>query len=296
MSRCTQKVSHVSVEISCDGAVNGGKELARYTLMAVYAHPDDEAFGSGGTLAKYAAQGCDVYVVTATRGEAGTIATPELANPANLPDVREQELRCACRIYGAHPPIFMGYQDGQLTIVHQGQAVARLVRIIRELRPDVLITFGPDGIYGHYDHIAVHRWASIAFDLAADPDCFPDLLQGACQPHQVRKLYFRALTEAQLAGMVSNGMPSTVMMDGVPFPFTAYREDEITTVIDVSEWLPVKLAGIRCHATQLGHDNPFVTMPEEAMRQPWLCTESYVLARSTVGWPQSIETDLLERL
>ncbi len=270
--------------------------MARYTLMAVYAHPDDEAFGSGGTLAKYAAQGCDVYVVTATRGEAGQIAAPEIATPANLPDVRERELRCACQIYGVHSPIFMGYQDGQLTIVHQGQAVARLVRIIRELRPDVIITFGPDGIYGHYDHIAVHRWASIAFDLAADPDCFPELLRDTCQPHQVRKLYYRALTQAQITAMVSNGMPEAVMMDGVPFPFIPYRGDEITTIIDVSDWLEVKLAGIRCHATQLGHDNPFITMPEEVMQQPWLRTECYVLARSTVGWPQGTEIDLLERL
>ena len=77
----------------------------------------------------------------------------------------------------------MGYHDGQLTIVHQGQAVARLVRIIRELRPDVIITFGPDGIYGHYGHMAVHRWATIAFDLAADPDRSPDLLRDACRAH-----------------------------------------------------------------------------------------------------------------
>lgn len=112
----------------------------------------------------------------------------------------------------------------------------------------------------------------------------------------MRKLYFCALTKAQLAAMVSNGMPPAVMMDGVPFPFIAYREDEITTTIDVSEWLKVKLAGIRCHATQLGPDNPFITMPEEVTHRPWLHAESYTLARSTVGWPQSIEADLLEHL
>ncbi|MGB9300696.1 MAG: PIG-L family deacetylase, partial [Anaerolineae bacterium] len=79
------------------------------TLMAFFAHPDDEAFGTGGTLAKYAAEGCDVYLVTATRGEAGEIVVPDLTTPAALPFVRERELRCACEIYGIHPPRFLDY-------------------------------------------------------------------------------------------------------------------------------------------------------------------------------------------
>ena len=268
----------------------------RSTLMVVFAHPDDEAFGSGGTLARYAAQGHDVYVVTATRGEAGQIAEPDLATAASLPEVREQELRCACSTYGVHPPLFMDYVDGQLTIVNQGQAVARLVRIIRDLRPQVLVTFGPDGIYGHYDHLAVHRWATIAVDLAAAPDCFPNLLPDACRPHRVSKLYFRAMSESQVAAMAENGMPAAVMMDGVPFPFVPRKDSEITTVIDVSDFLEVKLQGIRCHATQVGRNNPFVEAPDEVMRQDWFRTETYVLARSTVGWPQGIETDLLEHI
>lgn len=88
--------------------------------MAVFAHPDDEAYGTGGTLARYAAEGVDVHVVTATRGEAGEIAEPDMATAANLPFVRERELRCACRAYGVQPPHFLEYMDGQLTIVHQG--------------------------------------------------------------------------------------------------------------------------------------------------------------------------------
>ena len=86
-------------------------------LLAVFAHPDDEAFGTGGTLARYAAEGCQVCLVTATRGEAGEISEPGLATNANLPYVREQELRCACEAYGIHPPRFLDYVDGQLTIV-----------------------------------------------------------------------------------------------------------------------------------------------------------------------------------
>jgi LmbE family N-acetylglucosaminyl deacetylase len=271
--------------------------VSKLTLMAVFAHPDDEAFGSGGTLTKYAAEGCDVYLVTATRGEAGEIAEPDMATPANLPYVREQELRCACQIYGIHPPRFLEYQDGQLPIVNQGQAVGRLTRIIRELRPQVLITFGPDGIYGHYDHIAVHHWTTIAAELAGDPGCFPEQLEDTCKPHRVSKVYFRTLPEAQVAAMADEeGKPAAVMMDGVPFYFAARREDEITTVIDVSDYVEAKLRGIQCHATQVGRHNRFSDMPDEVMHERWFRHEHFILARSTVNPPRGMETDLFAGL
>ena len=265
------------------------------SLMAIFAHPDDEAFGTGGTLTKYAAAGYDVHLVTATRGEAGEISEPDLVTKANLPLVREQELQCACQIYNIHPPHFLDYVDGQLAIVHQGQAVGKLVRLIRELRPQVVITFGSDGIYGHYDHIAVHRWATIAVDLAAAPDCFPGHLTDVCQPHQVSKLYYRALLEEQVASMSEEGRAG-VMMDGVPFYFVGRRADEITTAIDVSDYIGPKLNGIRCHATQIGSESPFSETPDEVMQQRWFRDEHFVLARSTVGWPEGVETDLFDRV
>jgi LmbE family N-acetylglucosaminyl deacetylase len=265
--------------------------------MAVFAHPDDEAFGTGGTLTKYAAEGNDVYLVTATRGEAGQIAEPDLATSANLPFVREQELRCACQIYGIQPPRFLDYQDGQLAIVNQGQAVGRLVRIIRELRPHVLVTFGLDGIYGHYDHIAVYRWATIAAELAADSGCFPEQLEDVCQPHQVSKVYFRALPQTQVDAMADeDGAPAAVMMDGVPFYFEARRDDEITTVIDVGDYVEPKLRGIQCHATQIGRGNRFRDTPDEVMQENWFQLEHFVLAHSAVGWPRELETDLFAGL
>jgi len=266
------------------------------TLMAIFAHPDDEAFGTGGTLTRYAAEGCDVHLVTATRGEAGEIATPGLAIPANLPQVREQELRCACEIYGIHPPQFLDYVDGQLPIVHQGQAVGKLVRIIRQIRPQVLITFGPDGIYGHYDHIAVHRWATIAVNLAGDPGCFPDQLSGTCAPHQVSKVYHVALPQEQVTAMSEGDKPAAVMMDGVPFPFVGRDPGEITTVIDVSDYAAAKLRGIRCHATQVDLRSPFVETPDAVKHQPWFQREHFILAQSTVGWPEEVETDIFARL
>ena len=211
--------------------------------------------------------------------------------------MREQELRCACQIYGIHPPLFLDYQDGQLTIVNQGQAVGRLVRIIRELKPQVLITFGPDGIYGHYDHIAVYRWTTIAAELAADPDCFPDQFEDLCDPHYVSKVYFRTLPESQVAAMTEeNGGPAAVMMDGVPFYFASRREDEITTVIDVTDYVEPKLRGIQCHATQVSRQSPFSDTPEEVLKEHWFRYEHFVLAHSTVGWPPDVETDLFAGL
>jgi len=265
------------------------------TLLAVFPHPDDEAFSIGGTLARYAAEGCAVHLVTATRGEAGEIRDPSLATRANLPQVREQELRCACQAYGIHPPRFLDYVDGQLTVVHQGQAVGKLVRIIRELKPQVMVTYGPEGIYGHYDHIAVHRWATIAFDLAADASCFPDQLSGTCAPHQVSKLYWTVLAEEMVALMSVGGRPMSVMMDGVPFPMVGYRREQINAVMDVGDYLAAKIGGLACHATQFDASGA-AAEAQQFLSSPLMRQETFILGRSTMGQPSAVETDLFAGL
>ena len=268
---------------------------AARSLVTVFAHPDDEAFSSGGTLSKYAALGCSVHVVTATRGESGGIADADLATPANLPRVREEELRCACLAYGIEPPSFLDYVDGQMTIVNQGRAVGKLVHLFREMRPQVVITFGGDGVYGHYDHIAVHRWTTIAVELAADPACFPDQVTGACRPHQVSKLYHVALPQRRVEEMAKVGRRA-VMMDGVPFTFVGWRDHEITTVIDISAHAEQKRQGILCHRTQVGRENEYTAAPDQTMAENWFSRECFILARSIVGYPEQTETDLFERV
>ncbi len=276
--------------------VEGEARVSNLKLMAVFAHPDDEAFGTGGTLSKYAAEGGDVHLVTATRGEAGQIAEPDLATSADLPFVRQQELRCACEIYGIHPPRFLDYPDGLLPLIHQGQAVGKVVRLIRELRPEVVITFGPDGIYGHYDHIAVHRWTVIAVDLAADSDCFPHHVHASCRPHQVSKLYFRIMPEEQIAARRRRGQPTAMLMDGVPFSFVGRPADEITTAIDVSDYVDQKLRGIQCHATQVGRTGRSDDAESAVLNDPGFSTEHFILAKSTVGFADQREDDLFARL
>jgi LmbE family N-acetylglucosaminyl deacetylase len=268
--------------------------MAKLTLMAVLAHPDDESFGVGGTLAKYAAEGCDVHLVTATRGEAGQIVAPGVATPANLPQVREQELRCACATLGIHPPHFLDYVDGQLAVVHQGQAVGKVVRLIRQLRPQVLVTFDPQGGYGHYDHIAVHRWATIAYDLAAKGDCFPEQTAEGCIPHQVSKLYYHVNTEEQVRGIFGDG-PAAVMMDGVPFAFTGVPQEDVTTMIDIRAYAEIKMRSIACHVSQVGDASGEEPMAE-LQGQAWANYEAYVLARSTLPKPEGIERDLFAGL
>ncbi len=270
--------------------------MSSLCLMVVLAHPDDEAFGVGGTLARYAAEGCDVHLVCATRGEAGGIAEPDMATKANLPSVREQELRCACETLGIQPPHLLDYVDGQLPIVNQGQAVAKVVRLIRELRPQVVITFGPDGIYGHYDHIAAHRWATIACKLAAQRDCFPGQIQGACKPHEVSKVYYHVLTTERVRANWPDDPEPAVMMDGVPFPVVGYPREQITTVIDISRYLEPKLQGIQCHLTQVGRNSPRVQRMREHAEEAWVREEAYILARSKVGPDDGTADDLFAGL
>ena len=154
----------------------------RLSLMAVFAHPDDESFGIGGTLARYGADpGVRVVLVCATRGEAGEISNPELASSERLGEVREQELRCACRTLGVEDLFFLDYRDSGMAGTAENEdpralaqadfdeAVGKIVAHIRREQPDVVVTFDENGGYGHPDHIAIHHLTKAAFAAAADP-------------------------------------------------------------------------------------------------------------------------------
>lgn len=245
------------------------------TLMAIFAHPDDEAFGTGGTLTKYVKEGVDVQLVIATLGEAGRIANPAIALTQPLSVLREQELRCACRAYGLENIHLLGYVDGQTTIAPQSEAVYKIVKLMRRIKPQVIISFGPEGIYGHYDHLAVHRWATAAVQLAGEAERWPE----AGPPHQVAKFYHRAMPEEQVAQMEKNFGRSSVPMDGVPFPFSGYPMRQITTVIDIQDHLEAKIKGVRCHASQIDPDNPYLQEDFDWTDHPEFWQETFILAR-----------------
>lgn len=248
----------------------------KLTLLALFAHPDDEAFGTGGTLSKYAHEGVEVHLAIATRGEAGALANPAITLTQPLGLVREQELRRACACYGVKQLHLLGYIDGQTTIAPQAEAVYKVVELVRQVKPQVMLSFGPDGGYGHYDHLAVHRWATAAVQLAAESDCWPE----AGPPHQVAKFYHRAMPQEQLAHMQQMTGRAYVMMGGVPFPFTGHPLERITTVINVRDYVEHKLKGIRCHATQIDPASPYLQETFDLESFPWFWQETFILAHA----------------
>jgi LmbE family N-acetylglucosaminyl deacetylase len=169
------------------------------TILAVLAHPDDESFGLGGTLALYAQKGYDTYLVCATRGEAGTVDPEHLNGFKNTAELRTAELERAAKILGLKDVFFLGYRDSGMPgteenkhpdaqINHPIDEVAgKIVKYIRQLKPDVVLTFDPIGGYKHPDHIHVHQATLLAFEKADDPSFHPET--GA--PFKPRALYYQ---------------------------------------------------------------------------------------------------------
>ena len=156
------------------------------TLLFVGAHPDDETFGIGGTLAQYAAAGVKVYYACATRGEVGTADAESMKGFSSVGDMRWAELECAARVLGLAGVVHLGYRDSgmagspdnqhpdSLAMAPLEQAAGRVVKVIRELKPEVVITHDPLGGYRHPDHIAVHRATVAAFKAAGDASMYPE--------------------------------------------------------------------------------------------------------------------------
>ena len=150
-------------------------------LLAVFAHPDDETFRCGGTLALLATRGVRVHILTATRGEVGSCGDPPLCLPEELAAWRERELRGACQALGLEPPIVLGYADGMLAEADPEEIIERIVRAVRQLRPQVMLSFGPEGLSGHPDHIAIAYRAAEASRRAGDASAYPEQLShGSC--------------------------------------------------------------------------------------------------------------------
>jgi LmbE family N-acetylglucosaminyl deacetylase len=158
-------------------------------ILGVFAHPDDESFCAGGTFAKYAAAGAEIMVVSATRGEAGQIRDARAATRRTLGAVRERELSLASQRLGIQHAVCLDYGDGTLKDVAPQQLTRDVVRIVREFKPDVVITFGPDGGYGHPDHIAIGAATTTACALAGDAAAFPEQLASGLAPHRPAALF-----------------------------------------------------------------------------------------------------------
>lgn len=256
--------------------------MASRTLLVTLAHPDDETFGVGGVMARAVDEGHRVVIVCATRGEVGEIADPSLATPETLGQVREGELRAAAAALGVEDVRFLDYRDSGMAGTPENQhpdaftnarpedVVLRLVAIVREVRPDVVVTFEPGGINGHPDHVAISRHVTAAVDIAADGSVRPDL----GTPHAAARLYHLALPPrlarefAEDARRKGEDLPWELADMGV-------EDDEISAAVDVRPWLPRKLAALEAHATQR---RDIERMPP-GMRERFFATEWFVLAR-----------------
>jgi LmbE family N-acetylglucosaminyl deacetylase len=162
-------------------------------LMAVLAHPDDESLGFGGTLAKYAAEGVETHLVTATRGERGRFGPHgKGADPAEVGLVREAELRAAAAVLGIHDVSILGYGDGAVDQSDATTAIRAIAEHIRRVRPHVVVTFGPEGAYGHPDHIAISQFTTIVCASDAGYLTYDGANGDSLPAHRVGKLHYLA--------------------------------------------------------------------------------------------------------
>jgi len=243
-------------------------------MLVVVAHPDDESI-IGGTLALYADAGARIELITATRGEAGTIFDPSVATPENIAQVREEELRCACEVLGIQPARILDCGDGAV-LDCTDSALEPVVRTIREARPQVMVTFGPDGMYGHPDHIASHRLATTAWEIAGDPEVCPEHIDEGLEPYQPARLFYFGLKQS-LVERWRQHADLNVNLNGESLQITGVPDDEITVTFDVSAFAERKAAAWACHRSQRNPDSARNEMTDEEERA-WMENEHFILA------------------
>jgi LmbE family N-acetylglucosaminyl deacetylase len=262
--------------------------------MCITAHPDDESLGFGSTLAHYAAEGVDVSVVIATRGEAGRYGDTSKPHPGReaLGRVREAEARAACAELGVRQVRFLDYVDGELPDAEPAQAAGRIAAIVRELKPHVVVTFDPFGAYGHPDHIAISQFA-LSGVLEAAADRLP-ADEGAA-PHQVRKLYCHAWTDRRHDRYAKAFKVLQSRVDGEVRSAVTWPSWSVTTVLEVPEQWEKVWAAVQHHRTQMAQYGVLSDLTPEDHRALWGPQEFYRMF-SLVNGGRSRETDLFEGL
>jgi len=259
-------------------------------LMAVLAHPDDETLGCGGTLARYSSEGIETHVLTATRGQSGRHGPGEHPGKEVLGRIREAEEREAARRLGVHEVSFLDYMDGALDRADPVEAAGAIAAHLRRVRPQVVMSFGPDGAYGHPDHIAVSQLATAAVHLAADPNH-----DGSGDPHAVSKLYYIAWGAEAWAAYQRALKKLTSTVDGVERHAAPWPEWAITTRVDCRRWWPLVWDAVRCHQTQTSIYRALEELGEDDHQTLW-GNQTFYRAFSTVNGGRRTEGDLFEGL
>ena len=267
-------------------------------LMCVLAHPDDESLGTGGTLAKYAEEGVATYLVTATRGERGRFGNSKESPGLDVVGkTREAELLAAAKVFGLREVSFLNYCDGDLDQADPREAVEKIVFHLRRVQPQVVVTFGPDGAYGHPDHIAISQLTTAAIVCAADPS-YPGgdpAGAGAAGAHRVSRLYYMAWGKDKWEAYQTALKTLKVQVDGAERQATPWPDWAITSVIETGRVAPVVWRAVCCHKTQMTIYSKLEHLPEEHHRSLW-GSQEYYRAFSLVNGGRRKETDLFEGL
>jgi len=253
------------------------------TLLLVHAHPDDESVATGGVMLRAHQDGHRVVLVTATRGEEGEIHNmDEAATRPRLAEVRTEELRRSAEILGVDRREFLGYRDSGMAgtpsnedpasfhVAPLHETAERLATLLREERPDVVVTYTPDGTYGHPDHIKAHHRTVAALGL---------LEREGWQP---AKLYLHAIPRSFMKAMMERAREAGIDMSGTAIRIEGIPDEEITTAVDVRDLIDAKRASFAAHVSQNNPDSPFATLAA-AIYEAAFGTERFVLARGALG-------------
>jgi LmbE family N-acetylglucosaminyl deacetylase len=263
--------------------------------MAILAHPDDESLGVGPTLARYADEGIETSLVTATLGQSGRFKELRRGDPGHpgserLGAIREDELRRAAEVLGIGRVVLLRHMDGALDQLEHTGAVAEIASWIRELRPEVVLTFGADGGYGHPDHIAICQFATAGIVAAAAAASKTDR-----PPHSVAKLYYMAWPATASQAYESAFKKLTSKVDGVERESLPWPEWQITTVLDTSRYIETTWRAIACHESQVANYEGLRDLPHHHREAIW-GRQHYYRVFSTVNGGRRREQDLFEGL
>lgn len=266
-------------------------------LMCVLAHPDDESLGTGGTLAKYSQEGVETYLVTATRGERGRCGEcGENAGIEEVGRIREAELRNAASTLGVREVSLLDYIDKDLDQADPQEVIAKIVFHLRDKRPHVVLTFGPEGAYGHPDHIAISQFTTAAVINAADPKYRgTEYISVPPESHRVSKLYYISWSKPKWDAYRAAFRDLKTTIDGIERRVTPTPDWIITTAIDTEKYWQAVWSAVQCHKTQLTIYGKLADLPEEHHRAIW-GSQEYYRVFSTVNGGRRKERDLFEGL
>jgi LmbE family N-acetylglucosaminyl deacetylase len=281
-------------------------------ILAAFAHPDDEGLVTG-LFAKYRKAGVRVALICATRGEVGEIAPGTNATRETLGQVREQELYQAMSYADVNEIYFLNYRDSGMDGTEENkhphnfinapddEVIGKVVQLIREVKPHVLMTFDPNGGYGHPDHIKIHHAMMAAWHIAGNAHCYPEQWQNGLQPHTPQKIYWPAFSR-EFFMEVARYMKEAGMDLSQFGVFNPERrgslgtpEADITTKIDVSEFFEAKAQAWASHATQQNPNHILAKIPRELFDK-FRKVENLILAHTRATRIEGIEDDVFAGL